>query len=163
MRILFALSFVLFFVTSSIGQSFSLPELIKMSRMDTDNFDTYVSSKGFTYLKNKTDNRIVGVTYGLNSNQDGNGRADKYISLFTEYYDYKYAITYQSSLQSSFKKEYFNIKNQIKSMGFKLVDTGTTTGDNDLKFSRFVYRKGKAEVDLFTSLSGFEISYTVDY
>ena len=51
--------------------------------MDTDSFDTYVSSKGFTYLKNKTENRYVGVTYGLNSNQDGNGRADKYISLFT--------------------------------------------------------------------------------
>lgn len=131
--------------------------------MDTDSFDTYVSSKGFTYLKNKTENRYVGVTYGLNSNQDGNGRADKYISLFTEYYNYKYAITYQSSLQSSFKKEYSNIKKQIKSLGFKLIDTGTTTGDNNLEFNSFVYKKGKAEVNLFTSLSGFEITYTVDY
>lgn len=131
-----------------------------MSRMDTDSFDTYVTSKGFTYLRNKSDNRIVGVTYGLNSSQDG--RADKYISLFSKFYNYKYAITYQSSLQSSFKKEYSNVKNQIKSMGFKLIDTSTET-DDGLEFNRFLYRKGKAEVDLYTSLSGFEITYTVDY
>lgn len=131
--------------------------------MDTDSFDTYVSSKGFTYLKNKSDNRYVGVTYGLNSNRDGNGRADKYITLFSEYYNYKYSITYQSSIESSFKNEYLNIKNQIKSIGFKLVNTESGTGDNDLRYNRFVYRKGKAEVDLFTTLSGFEITYTVDY
>lgn len=129
--------------------------------MDTDSFDTYVTSKGFTYLRNKSENRYVGVTYGLNSSQ--NGSADKYISLFTEYHNYKYAITYQSSLQSSFKKEYSNIKNQIKSTGFKLIDTGSGTVADGVEFNRFVYRKGKAEVDLFTYLSGFEITYTIDY
>jgi competence protein ComGF len=50
MRTLYTFLFVLVFTTISIGQSFTLPELIKMSKMNVDDFDTYVTAKGFVFL-----------------------------------------------------------------------------------------------------------------
>jgi hypothetical protein len=48
--IIFSLFFICFY---SFGQSFSLPELIKMSKMNVDDLDTYVSSKGFIFFSLK--------------------------------------------------------------------------------------------------------------
>ena len=63
MRLLYTLLFVISFLSTSVGQSFTLPELIKMSKMDVDNFDTYVTSKGFVFMKGENDIYVQGGTY----------------------------------------------------------------------------------------------------
>ena len=54
--ILFSL---IFNYSYSFGQSFSLPDLIKMAKMDKDSFDTYVSSKKFVFLREINQDKIM--------------------------------------------------------------------------------------------------------
>ena len=87
MRLFYTFLFVVFLVTTSFGQSFSLPDLIKMAKMDKDSFDTYVSSKKFVFLREINQDKIIGVTYGLNASSSGDGSAEKYITLYSKFLD----------------------------------------------------------------------------
>jgi hypothetical protein len=157
---------ILFNWSYSFGQSFSLPELINMSKMDVDSFDTYVTSKQFVFLRDKNDDNVTGVTYALNPSNSGDGRANKYITLYSKYFEYKYEITYQSTISTS-KIEYSKLKSQIKSLGFNLIKSEVVPdryGVNDgIGFNKFEYRKGKSEISLFNTTTGFEINYLVNY
>lgn len=126
--------------------------------MDIDNFDTYVTSKGFAFLKEKNDENRNGVTYALNISNLDKSKASKFITLYKRYFEKMYTINYQTLNRN----EYLNIKNQIKALGFKLKKSDIFN-DNDESSNHFVYIKGKAEISLFASSDSFEISYVVDY
>jgi hypothetical protein len=158
--ILFSL---IFNCSYSFGQSFSLSELIKMSKMDVEGFDTYVTSKGFVFLHDNNDENVTGVTYGLNPSRSANGTADKYITLYSKYFEeFKNCIVYQST-QFQNKTEYSKIKSQIKLLGFIFIESKVVpdlNGANDgISFNKFVYRKGKSEVALYGTSSGFELGF----
>ena len=152
--------FSLFFNCSYlIGQSFSLPELIKMSKMSVDDFDTYVTSKSFVFEGVTKDDHFESVDYALNLNIS-NSRASKFITLYQRFSRHRYYISYQTSD----KKEYVNIKNQIKTMGFKLQDSGIFTNAETSKVSnRFDYGKGKSVVSIYANATLFEINYGVEF
>ncbi len=105
MRLLITFSFVLFFATISIGKSFTLPELIKMSKMDLDNFDSYVTARGYVFLKKINDPDDIGVQYAFDLSYD-KSKAQKNIILYQKYSDNKYALRYVSANL----KEYYQIK-----------------------------------------------------
>ncbi len=158
MRLLFSFSLVLFFATTSIGQSFTLPELIKMSKMDTESFDTYVTTKDFVYSSSDKDDNYSGVTYAFEVSKIDITKASKFITLYQSFFDKKYSISYQTSN----KKEYLNIKNQVKVLGFKLVNSEIFNKD-EITSNHFEYRKGKAKIDLYATPTFFEIGYYVSY
>jgi len=148
---------ILFNCSYSFGQSFSLPELIKMSKMSVDDFDTYVTSKGFVFEGVEKDDHLEGVSYALNPTSDS--RSSKFITLYQRFYDYRYKI----SLQTIDKKEYINIKNQIKTLGFKLQDSGIFTSDEGRVSNRFDYGKGKSKVSIYADATSFEVNYKVEF
>ena len=151
--------FSLFFNCSySIGQSFSLPELIRMSKMSVDDFDTYVTSRGFVFKDADKEDHKDGVNYALNLNIS-NSKASKFIALYQRFFNYRYKI----SLQTLDKVEYINIKNQIKTLGFKLYDSGIFTSDAGEVSNRFNYSKGKSEISIYASATSFEINYGVKF
>ncbi len=158
MRLLFTFSFVLFFTTISIGQSFTLPELIKMSMMNLDDFDTYVSSKGFAFFEGKEDKNIKEVTYSYDLSEIDKTSASKWISFYQKCFDYKYFISYTTFNIT----EYLKIKDQIKQSGFKLTDSGVFKNSiNGHSSNHFEYRKGKSIVSIYAESRGYEINYQV--
>jgi len=159
MRLVYTLSFVFFFVATSLGQTFTLSELIKMSKMDVDNFDTYVTAKGFVFSKEDIDDNYQGVEYAFELNRTDRTKALKFLTLYQRFYFYKYAIAYQTI----YKKEYLAIKNQIKALGFKLEESNFHTNDEGITSNHFVYKKGKARISIYASSTDFEINYQVDY
>ncbi len=159
MRLICTIYFVLFLISTSIGQTFTLSELIKMPKMDMDNFDTYVTAKGFVFVRDINLEEAKGVTYALNLNRNDKRNADKFIKWYSKYFSNRYAINYQSND----KNEYIKFKSQISILGFKFIKTDIIIDEFGLKNNYFKYRKGKEEISIFTSSEDFEISYKVDY
>lgn len=158
MRLIYTFLLVAFLAITSFGQSFSMSELIRMSTMNVDNFDTYVTSKGYVFHKSIDEPRRTYVGYAFNLDYD-NSTASNFIKLYQKYYEYRYSISYQTID----KKEYTNIKNQLKALGFKLKDTSVFKSKDGTVSNNFVYRKGKAEIEIYSSYDSYEINYTVDY
>lgn len=156
-RFLAIIALVILSGSSLFGQSFSMPELIKMSKMDTDSFDTFVISKGFEFVGGVEVNKTNGVKYGFMLNEIDSKKALKWVTLFAVIN--KYSINYQTSDKS----EYLNIKNQIKQLGFKLV-TSDVLNDEDSGSSHnyFMYKKGGSIVAILNRGNNFEISYIVN-
>jgi hypothetical protein len=127
--------------------------------MDVDNFDTYVTAKGFVFLEEKNDENRKGVTYALDLSDIDNSKAIKFLTVYQRYFFRKYSISYQTI----YKKEYLAIKNQIKALGFKLEESEVVTDDDGDASNHFVYKKGKARISLFAGSKFFEINYQVDY
>jgi hypothetical protein len=127
--------------------------------MSVDDFDTYVTSRGFVFFDGKEEENIKGVTYALNLSKIDNSKAENWVSLYEFFFNKRYSITYQTHNKS----EYLKIKNQIKQFGFKLT-LSKVVADEDTGSSSnyFEYRKGKSEVSIFANSRGYEISYIVD-
>jgi tRNA G10 N-methylase Trm11 len=158
MKLFYTLLFVFLLCFESFCQSFSLPELMKMSKMNLDDFDTYVSSKGFVFFEGQEDEDVKGVTYAYDLSKIDNTKASKWINLFQKYYHYRYSIDYRTTSKS----EYIKIKDQIKQLGFKLTVSEVYKDKDGKSSNHFEYRKGKSKVSIFAD-SGYEISYLVNY
>jgi len=126
--------------------------------MSVDDFDTYVTSKGFVFEGVSKDDHFESVDYALNLNIS-NSTATKFMTLYQRYYDYRYYISYQTSD----KKEYINIKNQIKTLGFKLQDSDIITSKTGKVSNGFEYGKGKSEFSLYANATIFEINFGVKF
>ena len=152
------------FLTSNFlfghSQSFSLTELINMTKMDIDNFDTYVSNKGYKFLEVNDTEHQKGNTYAFEQSSYSK-KAAKFISFYYEYFG---GTNKNVTVQTTMTAEYLKIKNQIKPSGFKFKETKTFEGSTFL-----VYTKEKYEISLvsFQSQTGsgaitsaYEISLT---
>lgn len=158
MRYFYSLLLVIFISFTSCGQTFSLPELIKMSKMNVDDFDTFVSAKGYVFIGKEDDSKKKGVNYAFDYHSS-NGVANKFITLYSYYQGYKTLLNYQTLS----KTEYVNIKKQIKALGFNLVESGPFTNKNGETSNHLMYQKGKAEISIFTAFNRYEINYSVTY
>ena len=148
MRVVFTFLFVLFFVSTSAGQSFTLQEMIKLSKLDLEKFDTYVTTKGYEiYSDDKLEEGAVCYAKHLSTTD---AIPANFISKNLNHI----------SIQSHERNFYLKIKNQLKVLGFKLVESKThkmKNGDNGLNF---VYRKGISAVVIYVgSNSNYEINY----
>lgn len=155
MKILLAFSFVLFFSTTSIGQSFTLQELIKMSKMDVDNFDTYVTAKGYVFFNEIDEAENKGVRYAFDLNYD-KSEAQKLITLYQKSGENtKYAINYVTGNN----KEYVAFKNQLKLLEFKLYENKVSKDDDGSVYNTFFYVKAHSTIFIRAYLKRFEIQY----
>jgi hypothetical protein len=154
--------FSLFFNYSfSFGQSFSLSELIKMSKMDVEGFDTFVSIKGFVFSREDTEDGHKGVTYILNPDKFDKSKAEKFITLYSPF-QYRFNRKLGISYSTVKKIEYLNIKNQIKNLQFQFVENKIITQPSGVSANYFLYRKGLEEISIFASNdNSYEINYKV--
>lgn len=158
MKFIFSFFLSVFISFSSIGQTFSLQELIKLSKMNTDSFDTYVTSKGFVFKDSKKEDDLEKFTYALNLNLT-NLKASKFISLLKNFM----ILDIKFPLQTYDKNEYVKIKNQIKTLGFKLIDTAIFTSDDGEVSNRFEYSNGKSIISIYASSISFEVNFGVKF
>jgi hypothetical protein len=142
------------------AQTFSLTELVNLTAMDVDQFDTFVTNKGFKYLESEDKDQIKSIEYCYNQSENSKW-AEKYIShnyIFFTTTDI--IITYQTSKSI----DYLKIKSQVKQYGFKFVKTVNENGATFLE-----YKRNKLKLSLISyqneTLSGkvatnYEISIT---
>lgn len=144
------------FTTISIAQNFTLSELIKINNYNLNDFDTYVTQRGYKYYENESTEFSDRTTYAYSVN----GINKLYISKYFR----KLVKNEMVSFQTSNNATYLKIKLELKKLGFKLVKTGTFENT-----TYFDYSKGKTEVSLTLStqegmnghrLSSYEISVT---
>ena len=156
----FALITIFFLFTPSIfGQNYTLSELIKINNYTLDDFDTFVTQKGYKYYESKSIDYSDCTSYVYTVN----GIRKSYISKFYR----KLVDNEMVSFQTPNNTIYLKIKSELKTLGFKLIKTGTFEGD-----TCFDYKKGKIEVSLFLctqeglngdKLTFYEISVTRNY
>lgn len=123
--------------------------------MNNDDFDTYVSSKGFSFNKEENEPKVYGLSYVL-GNKDRQSYNEKFITLYQKFYDYKFALHYNTFDRN----EYLRIKNQIKSLGF-VLSKSEAYSDKGNSVNHFVYTKGNSEILLFVYPDGYEIDFGI--
>ena len=143
---------LLFLGIANYSQNISANELITISNMDLEKFDSYINSKGFTYYRNISDENSTGIRYRYLLNN-----SKRYCSL-SIYPRNVSIVTYQTFNN----KDYVNLKTQIKNIGFKLIKQSEFNG-----VPYFEYRKGNNSftIYLFTidGINSYEISYSKNY
>jgi hypothetical protein len=136
-RYIFGLLFIL--ISNNLAaQSYNLSELIKINKLNLDDFDTYVTKKGYTFYQNNTSSLANETSYFFKVN----GVKTYYISKY-QYKDNKRELV---SFQTPKNTHYLNIKLELKQLGFKFVETRNF---NESTF--FVYEKGGIELSLIST------------
>lgn len=139
-RVLVLVSLLISF--SGYGQSFSLNELIKLSKLSDDNFDTYATQRGFTFYSNEIDDpEVENIAYVYKSNDVKIGYLTKF-SYLTNKYEKSSMVSFQTINSST----YLKIKNELKTYGFIYLKKNLHNGTTFLTYS-----KGKIEVSLASS------------
>ena len=129
-------------------------ELMKMSKMNPESFDTFVSSKGFVFIGDVNDTNYEGVQYAIDYNPDDK-KALKFVTLFSRHYNHRFGLNYQTLSNT----EYVNLKNQIKGLGFKYLYSESYSID-EMPHKSFTYGSGKSLLTFITSLNKYQITYT---
>ncbi len=141
--------FCLFMLASSIsfGQKLTLNELIKLSKCNDDDFDTYVTTKGYKFWKTEVENSYSSPATIINYAYNQNG-SDQRASYFVMKLNFENGVC-QASFQTSYKVDYLSIKNQLKSGGY--IFDKSSNDENGANY--LTYHKGKIRVGLI-SLQG---------
>jgi len=133
---------------SSFGQKFTLNELIKMNSMDWDNFDTYVTKKGYYYSGNEKTSYVQDNGKHMEYEYDGKiCKGERYINK-TQFTNGLYLI----SFQTYDKSDYISIKDQLKAAGFKYSNTHNLDESISKNAVELIYYKGNMELDLISAL-----------
>src|SRR5438093_8830889 len=108
MRNIFLTILLLTITNNLLSQKFSLNELIKLNNANWDDFDTYVTSKGYEYYT--TEDKYYSETRAYAYKQSASSKAGYFIakSIFKQY------TKKMTSFQTTKKDEYLAIKNQLK-------------------------------------------------
>jgi hypothetical protein len=130
------------------SQSVSLNELIIMSKMDIDAFDSYVTGKGYSFKENKDLSTCSLQAYSFDDLQGRDGLGVRWLTLEYNYTDEKNKGYVQ--YQTIYKKDYVDLKNSLLKNGFKFQQTKKLEDEEGIKF---IYKKGKIEIRLTSKLS----------
>jgi len=136
MRYFFSLLFI-FSCSVSFGQM-TLPELLKIFKMDSDNFEVYALSKGYSFNKFYNSENEDGICY-----VKGVSKQTKYLKFYTQFFSHGTTVIYQSTNTT----EIINLKTQCKSSGYKL-NTTYFMDDNTTKVEEF--RNGRFQLSVYT-------------
>ena len=97
----------------SFGQM-TMSEVMKIYKMDFDQFETYATNKGYQLKKFDRDEDVNGIVY-----VKGVGKQTKYLKLYDKFYSWGNTFDYETNNLT----EVSNIKNQSINLGFKLSKT----------------------------------------
>ena len=111
MKYIFSLLLVFSFYFSF--SQITISEMMKVYAMNYDQFETFALSKNFELDKIKKDDDIDGIVYIKNR-----GLYPNYLELDIFNSRYGKLVSFQTSINS----EFLRIKNQLYSLGFKLIN-----------------------------------------
>jgi hypothetical protein len=156
MKIIF-LSFFLFILPIYLyAQNFSIKEMETIVKLDVDKLDTFVTKKGYEFVKSEKGSFSNYLIYGFDE-KDRN-KYEHYISRDEFNLNERIMISFQT-----YKQEYYlNIKNDIEFRGYKFLNEETDeNGAHFLNYSQKEFsltltsHKQKNDSQTFTS---YEIS-----
>jgi hypothetical protein len=158
-KILFVIC--LLFCVPGFSQSFTLSELVKLSKYNEDDFDTYVTKKGYVFekIRNGQYSNSTGYTFLVN------GYSNSFISKVEDKTGKnKYWVTFQTPNTNY----YLAIKSELKANGYILINKEEFEGKRV-----FNYRRGKNKVSIFFIIetneytdkvrNAYEISFEEEY
>jgi hypothetical protein len=140
MKKLILLAILLFITSNSFAHNFDLEELIKMAAMSMQEFDSYISQKGYSFKEAQEKRYVTYRSYKYNSEDIGTGcSVTKCI----------YPDPRESSIvyRTMEREDFFNIRMKMKRLGFRYVTT-ESHHDTDHDVIWLVYRKGKIRLAL---------------
>ena len=137
-----------FFISvNSFAQSLSLNELMSMSRMNVDAFDTYATKNGYGFNELEDFSSFKRQTYATEYNK--NSGAIYWLSLF---YDFKLdnKENKKSTLQYQTLKstDYLRIKEELPKAGFVFFNQTNLKEEGN----RFVYKNGKTNIYMISKV-----------
>lgn len=136
------------FSINTYSQSFSLNELLSLSKMDLDNFDTNVTIKGYNFKEAKDLGICNLQAYSYDDTKGDEGLGFYWIELE---YDFKEGDKKSYLLyQTIYKNDYLSIKKSILANQFKFIDNEVNLERGGIKLS---YVKGKTQIDITSKIS----------
>jgi len=151
--------FSCFFLLSILvnAQTLGLDNMVKMNKMNNDDFDTYVTKMGFKYYEYENDESKNATSYIRETKNNV-----EYITRF----DYPIERKHRTmvSYQTTNSNIYLKFKNELKQFGYVFQEKGA-----DDHGSYIDYKKGKIECSLNSStqqlgssrVSSYEISFSI--
>ncbi len=124
------------------AQSFTVNQLIKLAQMNIDDFDTYVTKKGYKFSETS-----VHDTYQIHSYRLPKIERDKPISIDKYILNPKRKNVVNFTTYST--TEYLNFKNALKELGYKFINK---EDNKELGGTYLLYKKGNIQVTLSSSL-----------
>ncbi len=136
-----------FFVSPMYGQRFTLGELIKMTSMNWDNFDTYALMHGYRYSDVSVNKDTLNFNKPVNRIYKGNekNKENKIINMRRSEVSNDVTIVYITPDVA----DYLEIKKDLKHSEFKYLSTSTLPMGNS-NVIVFDYGNRKIEVSLMT-------------
>jgi hypothetical protein len=119
----------LFSFNVSFGQ-ITINELIKMFNMDSDQFESYAISKGYTLDHFINEEGASGINYFKEDDVNSKG-----LQFFTEYFLYGKYIEYTTWIPI----EASNFKSSIKNIGYKLENSYIQEGVKFETYANLIY------------------------
>ena len=139
MKFVFTLLLISF---SSIAFSqMTFNDILKIYKMDMDQFEEYAISRGYEFYKFEKEEEVNGVMYRKINRR---GRETTYLELYDSYYSEGKHIGFQTGVSS----DILRIKTEMKKFGYKLY-TSIFMKDNITKADR--YTNGKFELSIYTT------------
>ena len=130
---------------NSFAQKFTINELVKMLKFNDDQFDTYITKKGFQYWKTETFSPSGELPYTATLYaHNKNGHSDKSGYFISKCIS---AGVVFINLQTSQKTDYLSFKSDISASGFKY--DGTKDNENGAKY--LYYSKGTLAICLIST------------
>lgn len=157
MRHFYTILFFLLLTFKSFSQAFSVSDLIKMSKMNLEAFDTYISSNGYDYLTKTSEE--IGLVYGyVEYDKLDSKRQKRAIAIVLNPTKPLYSVSYTTSI----KDEYSKFKNETLALGFNLYKTEEIENNDDSKSSSIIfrYKKEKQIISITNKLNSYTIVYT---
>ena len=143
---------LLFIPLVAIGQSISVSNILKVAKMDRESFEIYAMDKGFVFHKVEEDEHIKGLTMFKG------GYGGEYLSNYSKFYLYKHSTNYQTSNT----KRLSSIYKELKTLGFKLVDSkGLENNSDGFQYEKNYQRGTKEGINIYIKSDWVEIAYSV--
>jgi hypothetical protein len=120
----------------------TVSEMIRVYKMDMDQFETYALQRGFKFYEVIDKNRVHGFSYSK-----GYNKQTKYLTFYDTFFDDGIVLIYQTAEIN----EYLNFKNQMNNYGFILTENSSfNSNDNDRSSQFKVYRNKYYEIQVYT-------------
>jgi hypothetical protein len=138
---------------SGFSQSFTLNELIKLSKVSDSYFDTYVTKKGFIYNDRGDEEQTTYTEYAFQTKSN--------TTRFITKIDYKFINKTMITFRTQDANTYLSTKENLKKLGFSFIRKGDYDGG-----IFFEYNKKNTTVALMTDTktnSHLDYEITVEY
>jgi hypothetical protein len=143
---------LLFIPLVAIGQSISVSNILKVAKMDRESFEIYAMDKGFVFHKVEEDEHIKGLIMFKG------GYGGEYLSNYSKFFGNKHSTNYQTYNT----KRLSSIYKELKTLGFKLVDSkGLENNSDGFQYEKNYQRGTKEGINIYIKSDWVEIAYSV--